>query len=240
MKGFIAYIPAGFPDLETTRKVLLALNDLRITGVEVGVPFSDPVADGPVIQLAHSVALRNGVTMKKILEMLREISVDYELYLMSYLNPIVNYPEGKDRLLDELRRLGVKGLIIPDLPLREVKNIEISFPIVPFVAPNTRDEDLEAINTIRAPFVYYISRYGVTGEREDLPFAEHIKKVKKKIALPLFVGFGISRHEQVRKVWEIADGVIVGSALVRIMEESKRQEIPQKVVARVKELIGEK
>jgi len=227
MKGFIAYIPAGFPDLETTRKVLLALNDLRITGVEVGVPFSDPVADGPVIQLAHSVALRNGVTMKKILEMLREISVDYELYLMSYL-------------LDELRRLGVKGLIIPDLPLREVKNIEISFPIVPFVAPNTRDEDLEAINTIRAPFVYYISRYGVTGEREDLPFAEHIKKVKKKIALPLFVGFGISRHEQVRKVWEIADGVIVGSALVRIMEESKRQEIPQKVVARVKELIGEK
>jgi len=240
MKGFIAYIPAGFPDLETTRKVLLALNDLRITGVEVGVPFSDPVADGPVIQLAHSVALRNGVTMKKILEMLREISVDYELYLMSYLNPIVNYPEGKDRLLDELRRLGVKGLIIPDLPLREVKNIEISFPIVPCVAPNTRDEDLEAINTIRAPFVYYISRYGVTGEREDLPFAEHIKKVKKKIALPLFVGFGISRHEQVRKVWEIADGVIVGSALVRIMEESKRQEIPQKVVARVKELIGEK
>lgn len=103
MKGFIAYIPAGFPDLETTRKILIALNELGITGVEIGVPFSDPVADGPVIQLAHSVALRNGVTMKKILEMLGEISVDYDLYLMSYLNPIVNYPEGKEKLLDELK-----------------------------------------------------------------------------------------------------------------------------------------
>ncbi len=238
MKGFIAYIPAGFPDLETTRKILIALNELGITGVEIGVPFSDPVADGPVIQLAHSVALRNGVTMKKILEMLSEISVDYDLYLMSYLNPIVNYPEGKEKLLDELKKLGVKGLIIPDLPLREVKNVDIAYPIVPFVAPNTKDEEIDLINSVQAPFVYYISRYGVTGEREDLPFADHIKRVKERIKLPLFVGFGISRHEQVEKVWEIADGVIVGSALVRIMEENPKDEIPRKVVEKVKELLG--
>jgi tryptophan synthase alpha chain len=157
---------------------------------------------------------------------------------MSYLNPIVNYPEGKEKLLDELKKLGVKGLIIPDLPLREVKNVDIAYPIVPFVAPNTKDEEIELINSVQAPFVYYISRYGVTGEREDLPFADHIKKMKERIKLPLFVGFGISRHEQVEKVWEIADGVIVGSALVRIMEESPKDEIPKKVVEKVKELLG--
>lgn len=239
-KGFIAYIPAGFPDLEVTKEVLLSLNELDITGVEVGVPFSDPVADGPTIQLAHKVALDNGVTVKKILEMLREISVDYDLHMMSYLNPIVNYPEGKEKLLSELRKVGVRGLIIPDLPLREVKNVEIDFPIVPFVAPNTKDEEIELINTVDAPFVYYISRYGVTGEREDLPFADHIRRVKEKVKLPLFVGFGISRHEQVKRVWEIADGVIVGSALVRIMAESEKKEIPRKVIRKVKELLGEK
>ncbi|PLV58728.1 tryptophan synthase subunit alpha [Thermotoga sp. KOL6] len=240
MKGFIAYIPAGFPDLDTTRKILFALDELDITGVEIGVPFSDPVADGPVIQNAHKVALDNGINLKKILEMLRRIPVRYDLYIMSYLNPLVNYPEGKEKLLGELKSLDVKGLIIPDLPLREVKNVDIDFPIVPFVAPNTKDEEIELINSVRAPFVYYISRYGVTGEREDLPFADHIKKVKKKVRLPLFVGFGISKYEQVRKIWEIADGVIVGSALVRIMEESEKEEIPQKIVKKIKELLGKK
>jgi len=238
-KGFIAYIPAGFPDLETTEKILLSLNGLGITGVEIGVPFSDPVADGPVIQIAHKVALENGVNLDKILEMVSKLKVDYDLYLMSYLNPILNYPAGKEILIRRLREIGIKGLIVPDLPLREVENVEIDFPLVPFVAPNTRESDLERIRRVSAPFVYYISRYGVTGEKEDLPFVDHMKMVKERLRLPLFVGFGISKREQVEKVWEVADGVIVGSLLVRIISETSRKEVAAKVKEKVKELIGD-
>jgi len=233
MKGFLAYIPAGFPDLETTKEILESLNSLGIKGVEIGVPFSDPIADGPIIQHAHKSALDNGVNLKNILEMLRKVKVDYDLYIMSYLNPIINYPEGKNRLLEKLEKIGIKGLIIPDLPLREVKNIEIDYPIIPFVAPNTRNEELEKIDKMEAPFIYYISRYGVTGERKTLPFLNHLKKVKLTVSSPVFVGFGISEKEQVKKIWRIADGVIVGSALVKVIKES-----PRKVRKKIIELIN--
>lgn len=233
MKGFIAYIPAGYPDLDTTRKILESLNGLNIKGVEIGIPFSDPIADGPVIQRAHKVALDNGTNLESILKMLSKVEVDYELYVMSYLNPIINYPEGKNVLLEELKEIGIKGLIIPDLPLKEVEGVEIDYPMIPFVAPNTKDEELKKIDRLNAPFIYYISRYGVTGERKSIPFLNHLKKVKLLVFSPVFVGFGISKKEHVKEIWKIADGVIVGSAIVKLIEES-----PEKVREKVKELIS--
>ncbi|MDI3473350.1 MAG: tryptophan synthase alpha chain [Thermotogaceae bacterium] len=231
MKKFIAYIPAGYPDLLTTQKILESLNGLGIKGVEIGVPFSDPIADGPVIQRAHKVALDNGTNLKKILAMLEKIEVDYELYVMSYLNPIVNYPEGREVLIERLLEVKIKGLVIPDLPLREVKNVKLKFPVIPFVAPNTRDEELANIDEIDAPFVYYISRYGVTGEKDSIPFLNHLKKVKLFVSSPVFVGFGISKKEQVENILKIADGVIVGSTLVKLIEQGY-----EKITEKVKEL----
>ena len=238
MRGFIPYIPAGYPDMEVTVEILETLNTLPIKGVEIGVPFSDPVADGPVIQMAHKESLDNNTTLEEIIYVLSDLSLNYELYIMSYLNPIVHYPYGLRKLLREFSKIGVRGLIIPDLPLREVPNVRINYPLVPFVAPNTRKEELGRINEIDPPFVYYISRYGVTGARDDLPFAEHIKSVRAEVKAPLFVGFGISTLQQVRTAWKIADGVVVGSALVKIMGETPRQHVATRIRLKIEELMG--
>jgi len=238
MRGFIPYIPAGYPDMEVTVEILEMLNTLPVKGVEVGVPFSDPVADGPVIQMAHKESLDNNTTLEEIIYILSDLSLNYELYIMSYLNPIIHYPYGLKKLLREFNRIGVQGLIIPDLPLKEIHNVRIDYPIVPFVAPNTKGEELDRINKIAPPFVYYISRYGVTGACDDLPFVEHMKKVKQKVKAPLFIGFGISTLQQVRAAWKIADGVVVGSALVKIMGETPRPHVATRIRLKIEELMG--
>lgn len=238
MKDFVAYIPAGYPDLETTVNVLKELNTLSVKAIELGVPFSDPIADGPIIQTAHAVALKNGVTLEHVMNVITELDVRYDIYIMSYLNVILQYRLKKPELTRKLKDLRVKGLIIPDLPLKEMKNVDLDFPLIPFVAPNTKEEEVKQINEMDAPFVYYISRFGVTGERKDLPFLDHIKKIKKIVGKPLYVGFGISEPEQVKTVWEVADGVIVGSALVKVLGEHPTSEVPAKIRRMVETLIG--
>lgn len=237
MKDFVAYIPVGYPDMEVTVRVLKVLDTLPVKAVELGIPFSDPIADGPVIQTAHAIALKNGVTLERVLNMISKIKVRYGIYVMSYLNVLLRFPSGVNELVRRLHNLGVQGLIIPDLPLKEMDNVQIDFPLVPFVAPNTKDEEIRRINEMEAPFVYYISRFGVTGTRRDLPFLDHIEKVKKTVNKPLYVGFGISRPEQVKAVWKVADGVIVGSALVKIMEKFPASEIPSQIEKAIEELL---
>jgi len=239
MKGFLAYIPAGFPDLETTRSILLEMDTLPITGVEVGVPFSDPVADGPVIQRAHQAALEQGTDLDRILDMLCSIRVSYRIYLMSYLNPLMNYPGGRKRLRVRLKSAQVRGLIIPDLPLKERKEFDLFYPGIIFTAPNTGDKEIKLINSFSPPFVYYVARYGVTGPRQDLPFLERLKQLKAKIKAPVFAGFGISTPEQVSVLSRISDGVIVGSVLVKTIAESSSHAAAEKVRSKIKYLLND-
>lgn len=237
MKNFLAYIPAGFPNLETTASILKEVKSLPITGVEVGIPFSDPVADGPVIQEAHTIALENKTNLSKILRLLENLNLPYEVYLMSYLNPLIHFPEGTKKLAQRLKRAKVKGLIIPDLPLKEIKNIELNYPFVLFTAPNTSYEEIAIINKVSPPFVYYVARYGVTGAKKDIPFVNHIKALKKRLNIPFYVGFGISTPQQVKKVWDVADGAIVGSALVKEMAKGSPERIAQRVCRKIKYLL---
>lgn len=237
MKGFIAYIPAGFPTLDATAELLREMSRFPIAGVEIGIPFSDPVADGPVIQEAYSIALKNHVTTEKVLDMLRCLRLPYDTYLMSYLNPLFRYRGGLSRLRRHLERCNVKGLVIPDLPLRERGSLDFGFPLVAFIAPNTPPSAIPVINRISPPFVYYIARYGVTGTHSDIPYGNHIKAVKQKLVVPLYVGFGISTPQQVRKVWSIADGVIVGSALIKGIGKTPRGRFLSRFRARISALV---
>ncbi|MBN1898893.1 MAG: tryptophan synthase subunit alpha [Spirochaetes bacterium] len=238
MKHFLAYIPAGYPDLKTTERILLELKNVPITGVEIGVPFSDPVADGPVIQKAYTQALKKKINLKLIFQMLERLDLPYDLYLMSYLNPILNYGEGLSKLKVHLKKAKVKGLILPDLPLVEINNIQLQYPVVLFVAPNTTFKEIPLINKIRPPFVYYIARYGVTGTRNDLAYMDHVIKLRNRIKSPLYVGFGISTPAHVKKVWSSADGVIVGSALVKEMDKVKPAQMPKAVVKKIQNLLN--
>jgi len=239
MKDFIVYIPGGFPNLETTKLILQELNKTKITAVEVGIPFSDPVADGPVIEAAHHYAVTNGVNLAGILDVVEAVDVKYEKYLMSYLNPIMNYQNGVNELTARLKKDNFKGLIIPDLPIKELENLKIDFPVIPFLAPNTQSSTLEKIKNTKAPFVYYIGRFGVTGQKTDMPFLNDLAKVKKQINAKIYMGFGISNNEHVKNVWNVADGAIVGSAIVSILDVNKTpQQNAEAVTNKVKELLG--
>jgi tryptophan synthase alpha chain len=217
-KSFVAYIPSGYPDLETTKQILLKLDSSKVTAVEIGVPFSDPVADGPIIENAHNHALLNGTNLEKILEMLTSINVKYEKYLMSYLNPLVNFPGGMKKLKPLLEKAGISALVIPDLPVAEINNIKLDFKIIPFVAPNSEPEHIAAVNAMVTPWVYFVGRFGVTGTHSDLPFLKSLEKMKKELKHPVFLGFGVSNADQVQQVFKYADGVIVGSALVKLID----------------------
>lgn len=237
MKKFIVYIPAAYPDLNFTLKLLKEFSKMPVDGVEIGVPFSDPIADGPVIQSAYNSALKKNINLFKILSAIKGLRLPYELFIMSYLNPIICYPFGKKRLKKELEEARIKALIIPDLPVNEISNIDLNYPMVLFVAPNTTEDEIKIINRYKPPFVYYIARYGVTGEKKDLPYINHIKKLKRLIDSPLYVGFGISTAQQVKKVWDISDGAIVGSAIVKEMKPNSHANLIKKIKLKIDSLI---
>jgi len=233
MKKFIVYIPFGVPDINTTIQLLKSFNNLPVDGVEIGVPFSDPVADGPVIQKAHNIALKNKVNLELILSFILNLSLNYELYLMSYLNPVLNFPYGKKKLIELLKKCKIKGLILPDLPVEEIEKIHLNYPLVLFTAPNTTEREIELINKYNPPFVYYIARYGVTGVKKDIPFLSHIKMIKQKIKSPLYVGFGISTPQQIKQLFKIVDGVIVGSFLVKTLIEIDKKKIVSEIKKKI-------
>ncbi len=238
MNNIIAYIPAGFPDIAVTGKILKRLDRVPLKAVEVGVPFSDPVADGPTIQKAYHAALEKKVTLESILEMLEGLTLSCDLYLMSYLNPVMNYRYGRRCLEKRLKKAGIKGLIIPDLPLKEMEQIDLDFPKVVFTAPNTTDKEIEKINKLSPPFVYYVARYGVTGTRADMPELAALKRLKKKLRHSLYAGFGISSFAQARAVGTVADGAIVGSVLVKEIDRSSPQKAAEAVTVLARRLVG--
>jgi tryptophan synthase alpha chain len=223
-RAFVPYVTAGHPDVARSIALLQGLEANGADVVEVGVPFSDPMADGAVIQASSQRALEQGVRFDQVLEIIAAARLTIPVVLFSYLNPLLRGGE------DALRRAadaGAHGVLVTDLPLGADREREAWFARGPLdfirlVAPTTPAERMGAIAATGSGFVYLISRLGVTGERSDLPpeLPQTAARLRTVTSLPLCIGFGISRPEQARAVAKLADGVVVGSAIVRAADES--------------------
>jgi tryptophan synthase alpha chain len=221
-KAFIVFITAGYPNLDATKKLILEFDKIGVDIVEVGVPFSDPLADGPIIQESSQAALKNKVTLTKILGLVKSLRkhTDIPLALMTYYNPIFCF--GEQRFAKTAGRAGVDGLIVPDLPPEEGRQLMKSaqkngLDVISFISPTTSRLRMKHIARISRGFIYYVSLTGVTGPRAQLPsdLSKHIGAVKRMVQTPVCVGFGVSSAAQVKRIYRIADGVIVGSAIIK-------------------------
>jgi len=226
-KAFIAFITAGYPNLNTTKALVKELEKRGADLIELGVPFSDPLADGPIIQRASEESLKKGTNLHKILKAVKELRCEIKipLCLMTYYNPVFRF--GEETFLKSCRESGVDGLIIPDLPPEEGKNLlrqahKNSVDIVLFISPTTTKERIRFISKLAKGFIYYVSLTGVTGARNKLPqdLIASIKAVKQITNKPVCVGFGISKREHLKQVYSIADGAIVGSAIVKNISDN--------------------
>jgi tryptophan synthase alpha chain len=238
--SLVVYVTCGDPDLATTRAVVLAAIDAGADVIELGVPFSDPVADGAVIQRASQRALQHGTSLADVLTLAAEVRQSAQstgLIIFSYLNPILRM--GMDKFCRIARHAGVDGTLLTDLPveeaddyLREMRRNDLA--TVFLVAPTSTDERLKHIAEASSGFVYAVSRTGVTGARQQLPddARKLVRRLRKYTKLPIAVGFGISTAEQFAAVGEFADAAVVGSAIVETIERN-----PGKEAASVAEFI---
>jgi tryptophan synthase alpha chain len=231
---FMPYFPLGYPDLDTSIDVIEALAKHGADLIEVGLSFSDPLADGPVIQHATQIALEKGITIKKSLEAVKELRrrcVDIPLILMGYYNPMLTY--GLENFVHDAVDVGVDGFIIPDLPMEESQEFNLALseaaqdgniPLIPMLAPTSSPERMGMIARNAKGFIYLVSVTGVTGERKSISegLGELINRVREHTSEPVCVGFGISTPEQAKQVGALADGVIVGSACVKAIGGSEK------------------
>jgi tryptophan synthase alpha chain len=224
---FMPYFPLGYPDLETSIDVIEALAKNGADLIEVGLSFSDPLADGPVIQQATQIALEKGITIKKSLEAVKELrkrGVTIPLILMGYYNPMLAY--GLEKFIHDAREAGADGFIIPDLPMEEAEeftSVAGDMPLIQMLAPTSPDERMEAIARNAKGFIYLVSVTGVTGARTSISdgLSDLITRVRDHTSAPVCVGFGIGTPEQAAQVGKLADGVIVGSACVKLIGSSQ-------------------
>jgi tryptophan synthase alpha chain len=220
--ALMPYLMGGYPTLDASRDIGFACADAGADLVELGVPFSDPLADGPVIHAAATEALRAGATPLWVLEVCAAVAERIPVVLMAYANLVL----GHEGFLDKAIAAGASGLIVPDLPHDEAADLRgecdaRGLALVPLAAPSSTDERLADIGRDARGFVYTVSLAGTTGERDDLPpeLSRTVERVRAATSVPVAVGFGISTPEQARAVGDIADGVIVGSRLVRAAGE---------------------
>jgi tryptophan synthase alpha chain len=225
-KAFIPYITAGDPSLDITLELVLALDKAGADLIELGVPFSDPIADGPVIQRATDRALRNGVTLQKVLRLGENIRKKSEipLVLFSYFNPLLNH--GLEKLAKDAVAAGFDGVLASDLTIEEsepfVRTMRgAGLNTIFLVAPTSSPERMKKIAQTSNGFLYAVSRTGVTGERQELAadLKDFLRTLRTFTTAPIAVGFGISHPDHVRAVWQEADGAIVGSSIVKKVEE---------------------
>lgn len=243
-KAFIAYLTAGDPTPEATAELVLAVERGGADLIELGVPFSDPIADGPVIQRASDRALAGGMTLPKLLAAVREIRrrSDIPLLLFSYLNPLLRY--GFDRLAKDAVDAGIDGVLLTDLCIEEAK-VPVTqlrnqgLDTVFLAAPTSSERRLRLVAEESSGFIYLVSRTGVTGAQESVADAAHqlTARMRELTRLPLAVGFGISTPAHVEEVARIADGVVVGSAIVRFIEtHGAAPDLPAQLEAFIREL----
>src|SRR6266853_4514662 len=240
--ALVAYITCGDPDLGTTREIALAAISAGAEVIELGVPFSDPVADGPVIQRASERALKNGISLEQVLKLASEIRRQSKagLIIFSYLNPVLRM--GLQEFSSKAADAGVDGGLITDLPVEEADEYlrhmrKRNLATVFLAAPTSTDERLKRIADASRGFVYAVSRTGVTGARKELPedAQKLVQRLRKLTKLPIAVGFGISAPEQFASVGKYADAAVVGSAIVQLIESSPGKEA-QAVAEFVKQL----
>jgi tryptophan synthase alpha chain len=224
-KAFIAYITAGDPTLAATERLVRALEEAGADIIELGIPFSDPLADGPTIQAASQRALRHHVSLPRIIGLVRRIRAhtDIPIAFMTYFNPILRF--GIADFVRESARAGVDGVIVPDLPYEEAEELvrrsrQKDFATVFLLAPTSPVERIRKAARLSTGFIYYVSLTGVTGARKALPreLVSRCRAIKSLTAKPLAVGFGVSTPAQATAVARVSDGVIVGSAIVKVIE----------------------
>ena len=235
--GLVIYLTVGDPDLATTREIALAAIDAGADVLELGVPFSDPVADGPVIQRASERALAQGTQLKHVLALaaeLHRLRPAAGLVIFSYFNPILRF--GLKAFCEQAARAGVDGVLVTDLTIEEADSylLEVRrFGLKPIflAAPTSTDVRLRKIAALSEGFVYAISRTGITGTRQDVAAdaRELVERLRRFTSLPIAVGFGISRAEHVAAVGAFADAVVIGSAIVSLIEESEPGAAPAKI-----------
>ena len=231
-KAFIAFITCGDPDLETTAAAVRAAAENGADLIELGIPFSDPTAEGPVIQGANLRALKNGITTDKIFSFVQTLREDVRIPMvfMTYANVVFSY--GAERFIAACRRIGIDGLILPDLPYEEKEEFlpicrRYDVALISLVAP-TSENRIAMIAREAEGFLYIVSSLGVTGTRKEITtdLSSIVRVVRQNTAIPCAIGFGISTPEQARQMARLADGVIVGSAIVRLLEQYGREAPP--------------
>ena len=225
--GLVTYVTAGDPDLPRTEGILRALDRAGADVLEVGVPFSDPLADGPVIQRATERALASGTTLAGVLDMVRRSRADLHapIVLFSYANPILRL--GEERFAELALDAGVDGVLVLDLPIEEADQFRAllasrGIDTILLLSPTTTDDRLRRAGSLGSGFLYAISRLGVTGARDDIADGaeEMVRRIRAVSSLPIALGFGISKPEQVREVGQWADAAVVGSALVSVIADA--------------------
>ncbi|CAM3828778.1 tryptophan synthase subunit alpha [Mesobacillus zeae] len=233
-KAFVPYIMAGDGGLTTLKERLLFLQSIGATAAEIGIPFSDPVADGPVIQEAGKRALREGVTLRNVLEFLivnRE-AFQIPMILMTYLNPVFQY--GAAAFAEECLAAGVSGVIVPDLPIEEEEEIGLELKkrdlaLIRLVSLTSTEERIAKIIDDAEGFIYAVTVNGITGSRSGYEggIASNLEKIKSKSPIPVLAGFGISSRDQAAELSRYCDGVIVGSKIVELFHEGRQEEIKE-------------
>ena len=240
--ALMPYFPLGFPDAETSLDVIMAMSEAGADAFEIGLSFSDPLADGPVIQHATQVALEKGITVKRSLAMIAELrarGVTQPFLVMGYFNPMLAY--GLERFVNDAAAAGADGFIVPDLPPEEADELdrlcrERGLGLIYFLAPTSTAERLKLVAEKAQGFIYLVSIAGVTGARSQLAggLSDFVGRIRQATSTPIAIGFGVSTPEQAGEVSQIADGVIVGSALVQIVDRAEDK--PQAAAQFIREL----
>ena len=223
-KALVAFYTAGDPDLSASKDIFAVIEKNGADIIEIGVPFSDPLADGPTIQASSHRSLQKGTTLKKIIQLVADIRKTSELpiILMTSFNPVFVY--GKKEFVADAVKAGVDGMIIPDLPPEEAEEflgIAEGLDMVFLLAPTSTPARIQQVGKVSKGFIYYISLTGTTGTKEALSagLKKKVNEIKKSVSLPVLVGFGVSGPEQAKQAAEASDGVIIGSAIVKLIAE---------------------
>ncbi|HEX3109187.1 MAG TPA: tryptophan synthase subunit alpha [Thermoanaerobaculia bacterium] len=240
--GVIAYLTCGDPDVATTPRIVEELVRAGADAIELGIPFSDPIADGPVIQAASQRALEGGATIRDVFTIARTIREESQVPLIafSYLNPVMRY--GMDRFAADAGEAGIDGVLLTDLPPEEAcdtfraNDLASTF----LLAPTSSDKRIAAVDRASDAFVYYVSTTGVTGARSELDpmLLERLVEIRGKLRKPIAVGFGISRHEHYELLRDKCDAIVVGSAIVRAIHDGDPAEAPQRAGAVIRQIVS--